>query len=164
MDIAVITLRLLEFLENDEIEHEVTVGTDEYEEFLAEKDLSNIFIDTIVFEEYVFISFDLGEVSIKEFIENSEVFENLYYGDVAYIGAYEEVMGIKDMAKLVELIKYGLFNYPFYSNMTIKEVAEEMVCEENIPFYIESCIDYEKLERQLIADGYKETEFGVIAC
>ena len=163
MDIAVITLRLLEFLENDEIEHEVTVGTDEYEEFLAEKDLSNIFIDTIVLEESVFISFDLGEVSIKEFIKNSEVFESLYYGDVAYVGAYEEVMGIKDMAQLVELIKYGLFNYPFYANMTIKEVAEEMVSEENIPFYIESCIDYEKLERQLIADGYQETEFGVLA-
>lgn len=164
MDIAVITLRLLEFLENDEIEHEVTVGTDEYEEFLAEKDLSNIFIDTIVLEESVSISFDLGEVSIKEFIENSEVFENLYYGDVAYIGAYEEVMGIKDMAKLVELIKYGLFNYPFYTNMTIREVAEEMVSEANIPFYLECCIDYGKLESQLITDGYKETEFGVIAC
>ena len=164
MDIAVITLRLLEFLENDEIEHEVTVGTDEYEEFLAEKDLSNIFIDTIVLEESVFISFDLGEVSIKEFIENSEVFESLYYGDVAYVGAYEEVRGIKDMTQFVELIKYGLFNYPFYTNRTIKEVAEEMVSEENIPFYIESCIDYEKLESQLIADGYTETEFGVIAC
>ena len=163
MDNVVITLRLLEFLENDEIEHEVTVGTDEYEEFLAEKDLSNIFIDTIVFEDYVFIFFDLGEVSIKEFIKDSEVFESLYYGDVAYIGAYEEVRGIKDMAQLVELIKYGLFNYPFYTNMTIKEVAEEMVCEANIPFYIEPCIDYEKLQNQLIADGYRETEFGVFA-
>lgn len=163
MDIAVITLRLLEFLENDEIEHEVIVGTDEYEKFLAEKDLNNIFIDAIILEESVYIFFDLGEVSIKEFIKNDEVFESLYYGDVAYIGAYEEVRGIKDMTQLVELIKYGLFNYPFYTNMTIKEVAEELVCEANIPFYIESCIDYEKLQNQLIADGYRETEFGVIA-
>lgn len=163
MDNVVITLRLLEFLENDEIEHEVIVGTDEYEEFLAEKDLSNIFIDAIILEDYVFIFFDLGKVSIKEFIKNSEVFESLYYEDIAYIGAYEEVMGIKDMAQLVELIKYGLFNYPFYNNMTIMEVAEELVSEANIPSYIEYCIDYEKLETQLINDGYRETEFGVFA-
>lgn len=68
-----------------------------------------------------------------------------------------------DYKEALDVFESG--DYQFYSDMTIEQVAEELVdegCFGEIPDAIKFYIDYEAIGRDLSIDGYHETSKGVV--
>ena len=69
-----------------------------------------------------------------------------------------------DPAEAVRKVESG--DYVFYSGETIEELAEEIAEmrfeEDNVDTFYSNHFDYDALARDLIFDGYRETNFGVI--
>lgn len=145
-----------------EEDFELSVNTDAYVEFVDGNNLKDFFVVKVTLADDVTISFDDGEVSMAEFIRYDNKLADLREGDVAYIGAYNEAFTIGTFNNFIDLVYDGLYIYTFYPYMDMAEVADEILSEFNLPYFITHCIDYDLLQDCLVNDGYEKTEYGVI--
>ena len=96
--------------------------------------------------------------SIEELNEMAEELQNLDEYDLEKIEAIIEVHG----GTISEAIE-DIDNYTYYSEMTLEEVAEELVTEcYDLPEFALQYFDFEKFARDLSYDGYTETKNGVL--
>ena len=86
-----------------------------------------------------------------------------------------------DQEKLEAIIEYDGFvtieqftdyindldDYVFFQDQTLEDVAFELLNEYmescNVPEFIQNLVDYSKFENDLTFEGYRETNYGVIA-
>lgn len=145
-----------------EEDFELSVNTDDYVEFVDGNNLKDFFVVKVTLADDVTISFEGEEVSMAEFIRYDNKLADLRENDVAYIGAYNEAFTIGTFNDFIDLVYDKLYNFTFYPYMDMAEVADEIVDEFNLPYFITCCIDYDLLQEKLIDDGYEKTEYGVI--
>lgn len=156
-----IKVRLVYYGE-EKIELEFYTRDEEFEEFIDTcKDLDRYIVERVEIDD-IYIRFLNSNSRVTEFVKMIEQLECLTEHEVLYLGAYEEEFGIKDLKDLKGLIEYDLFNYPFYANMTLVEVADEILDDYKIPYFISQHIDMDSFYDTLAEDGYKETNYGVI--
>lgn len=81
-------------------------------------------------------------------------------------GYLSDIDSLKDMNELDRVYhRIDDGDIIFYEDMTLEEVAEEMVedgCYGNVDDNLKYYIDYGLMARDLRCDGYTETEYGVI--
>lgn len=123
---------------------------DQYEEYF--------FTD---YDNYYDIQFEFGEyTSIDTINETIEAIDNLQVYDLMKLKAILEVESIG----VLEAIE-NLDDYIFYQDMTLKDVAEEIIesylYSNEIPEFFIRYFDYEKYIKDNMND-YEETEYGVI--
>ena len=105
----------------------------------------------------------IGEyMSLKELNELCDRIEriDLYLHGVDTFNALYEVLG--DFGKALE--RFEAETYVFYWKMTMEEVARERIGKHYyVPAGLENYIDYKAFARDMIYDGYYETDYGAIA-
>ena len=122
------------------------------------------------FGDYIITDYDceLGHISINKKIHLDSL--NELVKELSLLAPYEKreisailEAGYSDLENAFTI--YENREYNFYPEMTLKDVAEELVSEgmfgevpEPLMFYI----DYEAIARDLGFSGYMETEDGVI--
>ena len=110
-----------------------------------------------------FDGLEIGEyMSIEELNELCDRIEriDLYLHGVDTFNALYEALG--DFGKALE--RFEAETYVFYGKMTMEEVARERIGKcYYIPAGLENYIDYKAFARDMIYDGYYETDYGVIA-
>lgn len=128
-----------------------------------QKTLKNIGIGK-EYEEYFITDYEetngieLGEY--ENIYELNEKAETLAEHSDELIQAITESY-TSDIDIIVEILENG--SYTFYENMTLEEVAEQIVDEcYDLPEIAQRYFDYEKFARDLSFDGYNETTTGVI--
>ena len=111
---------------------------------------------------------ELGHISLNRNIHLDSL--NELVKEIALLAPYEK----RELSAILEAGYYDLENaftiyenreYQFYAEMTLKDVAEELVSEGmfgEIPEPLMFYIDYEAIARDLGFSGYMETEDGVI--
>lgn len=153
---------LIYYDEEGVIELEFDTRSEEFEVFLEKcLDLKNYIVKEIIIDD-VSILFLGNSSRVTEFVGIIEKLECLTDNEICYLGAYDEEFGITDLEDFKGLIEYDLFNYTFYARRTLDEVADELVEEYDIPYFISQHIDMNSFYDSLIDDGYVETAYGVI--
>ncbi len=122
------------------------------------------------FGDYIITEYEceLGHISLNRNIHLDSL--NELVKEITLLSPYEK----RELSAILEAGYYDLENaltmldsreYQFYPDMTLKDVAEELVSEgmfgevpEPLMFYI----DYEAIARDLGFSGYTETDDGVI--
>lgn len=122
------------------------------------------------YEEYFFADWEIPDLNYVEFgeYENvdkiNEIAEMLESLDESDLNKLNAIMDTETNA-LDEAIN-SMDEYIFYENMTLKEVACELVEEcyftKDTPDIFQRYFDYEAFARDLSFDGYTETAWGVI--
>lgn len=131
--------------ELDEVYNRIGIN-EEYEEvFITDYETD---IDGLKIDEYD---------NILELNEIAKDLETLDGYDLEKIGAIMEAHGLT----LREAID-DIDNYTYYSEMTLEDLAYELVEEMNLPEFAQRYFDYEAFARDLELDGYTETSNGVI--
>lgn len=130
---------------------------------------------------------ELESIGVKAGTEYEEFFITDYENDWGVqVGEYDDLDTLNDLAqKLADVedkgdgnwlrafleaysddVEYALDNYEdsaFYPEMSLEEVAEELINEcYEVPEGLENYIDYASYARDLGYDGYTETEYGTI--
>ena len=105
---------------------------------------------------------DFTEISeytnIHEINELVERLDDLHEWELHHIGAYLEAIS-SDLEEALDEYE----STTFYDDMTLEEVAEEIVREcYDLDEFALRYFDFEAFARDLSFDGYMETEFGVI--
>lgn len=116
------------------------------------------------YEEYFITDYEdthgieLGEYeNIQELNEKAETLAE--YSDELIQAITESYTS--DIDRVIEILEND--NYVFYENMTLEEVAEELVDQcYNLPEIAQRYFDYSAFARDLGFDGYCETSTGVI--
>lgn len=122
------------------------------------------------FGEYVIDEYDceLGHISLNKNMELDSL--NELIREISELTLYER----RELTAILEAGYYDLEDalttfdnkcYAFYADMTLADVAEELVSEGmfgEIPEPIMFYIDYEAIARDLGFSGYTETDDGVI--
>jgi|SRR5210317_1042664 antirestriction protein len=124
-------------------------------------------------EEYFITDYECDYYEIDEY-EDYEDIEKLnklaeYYNgldkdDQTKLKFYIEDQGIQCDEDIIDV---DLDDILFYPDMSLEELAEEFVNEGvfgNIPDSIRSYIDFKAIARDLVHDGYTETDEGVFCC
>lgn len=120
--------------------------------------------DTILNRDYVITDYENDyEFKVGDY-EPIELLNDLadrldHVNDMGWLRAYVDETG----ESLDEAIDRYEDNSVFYENMTLVEVAEELVNESyDLPEFARRYFDYEAFARDLGYDGYVEYEDGVI--
>lgn len=131
---------------------------------LSEEELSQAFRDVLGSDEEHFITDYEADFRIEEYDNVQEL--NRFAESLEALDEHDQ----EKVIYLIESVGYkreeALERYEdvmFYKDMTLEDVAEELVeegCFGNIADNIKCYLDYEKLARDLSIDGYHETEKG----
>lgn len=122
------------------------------------------------FGDYIITEYDceLGHISLNKNIHLDSL--NELVKEIVELDVYEK----RELTAILEAGYYDLEDalttfdnksYAFYPEMTLKDVAEELVSEGmfgEIPEPIMFYLDYEAIARDLGFSGYTETDDGVI--
>lgn len=126
-------------------------------------------VDGTAYEEYAIHDYEsdiegleIGEYdNIFSLNEIAEKLNELSDYDKAWFAAYLETSG-ESLATALDQFEY---DSTFYQDMTLEDVAEELVadgCFGDIPDSIANYIDYSAIARDLQHDSYYNTKQGVI--
>ena len=126
-------------------------------------------VDGTAYEEYAIHDYEsdiegleIGEYdNIFSLNEIAEKLNELLGYDKKWLEAYLAASGEGLLTALEQFENYS----SFYEDMTLKDVAEELVSNGyfgDIPDYIVNYIDYAAIARDLNCDSYFETKQGVI--
>ena len=119
---------------------------------------------------------DEMEVFINDFetdIKGLEISENTNISDLNDLAERLEALDKYDLEKLEAILEAdggslenaldNIDDYTYYANMSLEDVAYEIVDEcYNLPDIAQRYFDYKAFARDLSFDGYTETENGVI--
>lgn len=142
----------------------------EARDFIDEKSEDESFISKYGEEFFIadidnYLGVDFGSLdyaNVLDICEQIEALEELTDWELEHCKAYIEVTG-SDIAEALEKYEY---NSTFYHNMTLEEVAEQIMEDDyNISdndSIFARYFDYEAFARDLSFDGYTEVENGVI--
>lgn len=121
-------------------------------------------------EEYFFTDYDgfiFGEFeSFDKLNEAAIMLAELDEYDQEKLEAIIEYDGFVTIEQFTDYIN-DLDDYVFYQDQTLEDVAFELLNEYmescNVPEFIQNLVDYSKFENDLTFEGYRETNYGVIA-
>ena len=132
---------------------------------LTEDELKQAFKDVLGSDEEYFITDYEAPFRIEEYDNLTEL--NTFVEQLNELDEYEQVKAVYLMES-VGLTRQEAIqqqeDVTFYQDMTLEDVAEELVEEGifgNLTDTIKGYLDFEKLARDLSIDGYHETNQGV---